>query len=36
MIADDGAGIKNPEGIRLDIGHDFVEATVHAGSYKRS
>ncbi|KAL9562722.1 hypothetical protein ACKAV7_013286 [Fusarium commune] len=32
----DGAGIKNPEGIRLDIGHDFVEATVHAGSHKRS
>ncbi|KAF9771358.1 hypothetical protein IL306_011017 [Fusarium sp. DS 682] len=28
----DGAGIKNPEGIRFDIGHDFVEATFHAGS----
>ncbi|KAI1038206.1 hypothetical protein LB503_012121 [Fusarium chuoi] len=32
----EGAEVKNPEGIRFDIGHDFVEATIHAGSGKRS
>ncbi|KAF4448078.1 biotin protein ligase [Fusarium austroafricanum] len=27
------AEITNPEGIRMDIGHDFVEATIHAGKH---
>ncbi|KAL4731478.1 hypothetical protein ACLX1H_000446 [Fusarium chlamydosporum] len=28
------ADVKNPEGIRLDIGHDFVQATLNGGSGK--
>jgi len=30
---DEDEEIENPEGIRYDIGHDFVEATIHGGEF---
>lgn len=31
MVKDKDEGIKNPDGVRHDIGHDFVGAVVNAG-----
>jgi hypothetical protein len=34
LAVDEDAEIENPEGIRRDIGHDFVQATLNGGSGK--